>query len=71
MSLRITSYDAEKELRRRGICSRCHQNTSACVADAPDDIGRHEEYWRIMNVTARRPWWSASELLRILDGGKP
>lgn len=59
--------DPHVNLMLRGICTCCHQSHSACVARAPDDVGRHDAFYRANNVTASRPWWSARELVRILE----
>ena len=63
----MSREDAEQFLRDRNICIWCHQNHIGCVASKPDDYSAHDRYWRANCVTARRPWWSAEELVRIIQ----
>lgn len=62
----MTDTEARLELRRRGICEHCQMSVFACEAGAPQDYGAHERYWTANHESASRPWWSASELLRII-----
>ncbi len=61
---------AEDFLRSRNICTRCQMNHIACVAGKPDDVEAHEHYWHVMNVTARRPWWTPEEAMQIIVRGE-
>jgi hypothetical protein len=52
-------------LKSRAICIHCHQIHRNCVAK-PDEYRSHDDYWRRMNVTARRPWVTGDEFMKII-----
>lgn len=64
----MDQLEAERFLKARGVCVCCHLNHACCDAGAPDDVARHWMCWRAGHV--RPPWWSAIELVRIIQGSE-